>query len=32
VLRELSRLVSSLQHEPAKFLLGRDKPQEFQPK
>ena len=31
-LRELSRLVSSLQHEPAKFLLGRDKPQEFQPR
>lgn len=32
VLRELSRLVSNLQKEPAKFLLGRDQPQEFKPK
>ena len=32
VLRELSRLVGNLQQEPVKFLLGRDKPQEFQPK
>jgi phospholipid/cholesterol/gamma-HCH transport system substrate-binding protein len=31
-LRELTRLVSSLQKEPAKFLLGRDQPQEFKPK
>jgi len=32
VLRDLSRLVSNLQKEPAKFLLGRDQPQEFKPK
>ena len=32
VLRELTRLVSNLQKEPAKFLLGRDQPQEFQPR
>lgn len=32
VLRELNRVVSKLQQEPATFLLERDKPQEFQPK
>jgi phospholipid/cholesterol/gamma-HCH transport system substrate-binding protein len=30
-LRELTRLVSNLQKEPARFLLGRDQPQEFKP-
>ena len=32
VLRDLNRLVTRLQEDPAAFLLGHDKPQEFQPK
>jgi phospholipid/cholesterol/gamma-HCH transport system substrate-binding protein len=32
VLREINRLTARLQENPAGYLLGRDKPQEFQPK
>jgi phospholipid/cholesterol/gamma-HCH transport system substrate-binding protein len=32
VLRQINRLTAQLQESPAGFLLGRDKPQEFQPK
>jgi phospholipid/cholesterol/gamma-HCH transport system substrate-binding protein len=32
VLRQINRLTSQLQENPAGYLLGRDKPQEFQPK
>ncbi len=32
VLREMNRLTARLQENPAGFLLGRDKPQEFVPK
>ena len=32
VLREINRLTTHLQENPAGYLLGRDKPQEFQPK
>lgn len=32
VLREINRLTTRLQENPAGYLLGRDKPQEFQPK
>ena len=32
VLRQINRLTSQLQENPAGYLLGRDKPQEFEPK
>lgn len=32
VLREVNRLTSQLEENPAGYLLGRDKPEEFQPK
>ena len=32
VLRQINRLTTQLQENPAGYLLGRDKPQEFQPK
>jgi phospholipid/cholesterol/gamma-HCH transport system substrate-binding protein len=32
VLRDISRLTTRLQENPTGYLLGRDKPQEFQPK
>jgi len=32
VLRQINRLTAQLQENPAGYLLGRDKPQEFQPK